>query len=157
MARVLARHGGILVAEDLLPFVVGENGARVFLDGEAVVREWVAGACDALAGHRAAVLELEPLLRCGRGRTAPLHTLAFLDAGRRGGASIDFRPLKPSQGLALLLQSGFTGLETSTDWPALLEICATIVTGAAVAEATVPDGLEALDRAARSYSRNSTS
>jgi hypothetical protein len=151
LARQFAAIGATLVSEDLLVISCEQDVPAVFVEGETVLHNWAAEQSPQLMGGGTVRIDADGLREAVRGATLPLHELLLVDRGRRSGAVIATQSLPPAEALVCLLEHGFGEVPHRKVWAELLETCRIIASASSIRRATLPQGLEALQAAARSY------
>ena len=155
-ARAFAKHGSQLISEDLIVLDLESGAPRVFVDAEGHVRRWFKEGARALEVDPAAALDIAALRSAATGPTLPVHTLWFLDAGRRGDRLVQ-KVISKTDALVELLTHAFLGADGEANWKRYLAAGQAIVAATTPCRMDLPDGLPALDEAIRSYRTNSAS
>jgi hypothetical protein len=152
LARTFAAQGAALISQDLLAIAVVRDQPVVYLDGETVLHRWASDQSARLVGSGSIEIDAAGLCDAVRGATLPLHDVLFIDPARRFGTAIAAEPMAPARALVCMLGHGFIELPQRDVWIEMLETGRAIVGASRVRSATIPDGLEALEAAARLYS-----
>jgi hypothetical protein len=155
-ARTLARHGGTLVAEDLIILAPDLTTPRVFVSAEAKVLAWAREATGELARGPGTTVDTDGLRAAADGPTFPVDTLWFLDARRRGDGFAR-TALPRATALAELLAHDFLGAAGHESWRRHLASGHSIISAVAAFEVALPDGLDRLDEAMKRYATTSAS
>ncbi|HEX5269107.1 MAG TPA: hypothetical protein VFW33_01405 [Gemmataceae bacterium] len=136
----LRRRGWQQVADDVI-FCAG--GRLVRLDGEDVLRAWV-------AGHDGRIDPTTPVDYAGLSRrlaapspagTAPLAAVAFLDEVRAAGAEFVARPLSGAEAFCGLVKYGFGGLPCPAAWRRQFEVYGALAARTTAVRLAAPEGL----------------
>jgi len=145
-----------LISEDLLVFAHDLSQPRVFIRGEAYVDDWSRAVSRKLLERPDRPVETSSLARAAMGETLPLGSLWFLDAKRRG-EKFQTRVLERTEALGLVLANSFLGAAGAASWRRHLAASHTITSAVDAFEIDVPNGLDRLDQALRTYTTNSAS
>jgi hypothetical protein len=148
-ARALARVDAKLISEDKLLFRPAGDRIEAMVDGERSVMEWVAAAAAQLSAGKP--ISCEGLDDAAAGESRPLRAIGFLDSRRRSGTSIQAVRLDRAEATRAFFRSTFHGSDQPADWQRLLEAAADATSRLSAHALTVPDGLPALEAAARNF------
>lgn len=150
-ARVLAERGATLVSEDKLlvrPDGVAWRGAEPFIEA------WVTQATQSLVAERR--VSCAALDGAAHGEQVPIAEIAFLDIVARRGHQLVARRLDIQEATAASFRGMFLGTGRAAGWRRQLETAATFAASVEGYAVTMPDGLNALGRAADALSRRGT-
>jgi hypothetical protein len=158
-ARAFSKGGWTLFSEDLIvidPDSLTLGPPRAYWRGEELAHAW---SREAATRARAGEIECSDLLphAVANGRTIAMADILFLGADRRNVRDITLARPSAGEALVLLLASNFLGSANASDWRTYFERSAAIVRTTNTFRASVPDGIEPLQAAARRYIVNSTS
>jgi hypothetical protein len=157
-ARTFAANGFELICEDKLVTWVTEKSMAAAIDGERKINQWIRVTRQSLDVHPERACDTTVLASCSEGPSRPVQSVFLLDSGRRAaGDSIQLRALPQSEAASELFQHAFYGSGLAQDWRTQLECVATLARTARVFVATMPEGLEALERAVRDYTETTAS
>lgn len=157
-ARAFARAGWRLVCEDKL--VLRPDGERLVsvIGGEARVVAWIAEARQRLVKPDSQDwCDASPLAEVLPGATQPVVGVILLGKERRNGTDIDASLLGSAQAAGEIFHHGFYGSPAAAEWRRQVRAAATIARTAQVFQATMPDGLDLLEQAARRYTEMTAS
>jgi hypothetical protein len=154
-ARTLSRCGYPLESEDLLVLGPDLSAPRVFVRGEATVNRWSIEIADAMQATNRP-LATEDLFAAHSGQTRPLGRFWFLDVARRRERFL-LRPLTPAQALPNVMNNQFLGAGAKQEWRRHLSVAQALASAVPASEAHLPNGLERLEQALRSYTTSSAS
>ncbi len=149
-ARSFVKAGAQPIAEDTL--IVAEGGAVV--GGEAALREWVEQSVPALLQGP---IGTAPLHACLDGARMPLSAVLVIEAARRAGDTIARTALGPTDALVRMIDNVFWGPKGRDSWGPAFRQCAALTAVTPIFDASAPQGLDALERAARDYISTYTS
>ena len=154
-ARTLAKHAGELISEDLLVFGPDLTNPAIFANGEARVHAWsVLASKEFEAGRR--TVPTSDLTHAASGAAISLRSLWFLDAGRRG-PTLTIRELSRADALGLITANQFLGAAGGQNWRRYFRAGHAIAATVKTYEVDMPNGLDRLDEALRTYTTNSAS
>jgi hypothetical protein len=154
-ARALAAAGRPMFCEDLLVLHERAPEPQVVTGAEVRVRQWAAATARALAASPAAEVNARPLAATAlSGGPTPLAALLFMDAARRGHGAMEAEAIAPLDCLSELLRANFLGSSAREDWRRFVALNTTLARSLPAARLRVPDGLEALQAAARGFDRS---
>jgi Coenzyme PQQ synthesis protein D (PqqD) len=156
-ARTFAANGFELICEDkLVAQVTGESVVAV-IDGERKINQWIRETRQSLDLQPTRLCDTTALANCSAGPSRPLESVFLVDSGRRAGDSIQLRALPQSEAASAMFQHAFYGSGLAQDWRTQLACVATLARTARVFVATMPAGLEGLERAVRDYTETMAS
>jgi Coenzyme PQQ synthesis protein D (PqqD) len=141
LARTLGAQGLRLVGEDLLLVVLDGERPEVLLDGETLLRRWVAAQVAQPVWTR---LETQGLDSVRHGPRRPLREILFPVRVSGSLPVVRRQPLPPSDALVRLLENSFAELAQPALWRQLLEVNRRLVETTRVARLEVPEGIDAL-------------
>jgi hypothetical protein len=158
-ARAFAETGARPFSEDLLVFRGGRQSAmeEVVLAGEAGVHAWARRAAERLSRDRGEAISSANLPEVAIGDGIPLHTLLFLDAGRRAGAEIRTRRIEGADGMIAIMSNHFLASTSVEAWRRFVAVARRLAETAQLYELTPPAELRLLSAAARTYMATLTS
>lgn len=155
-AQAFQAAGAHLVSEDLV--VLSATGDVVaYRNGEEIVHGWSARTAGVLLNRPESVIGCEELATAAEGAAMPLRTVWFVDSARREGAGFQLRRLPTVDGFIALLGQSFLAAADAESLQGHLAHTRRLAEAVTLLEATAPDGLENLVRAAANQSANSAS
>lgn len=156
-ARAFARSGDELISEDLVVLKAGTDSVGVVHSAEPSIRRWQAETEEKLRLDPETIVSSHPLRTIAEGPVIPLQGVSFLDVDRRRGDTIEQEILPRPVSLRFLLENLFLGTVQPARWREHLRQTRMIAGIVRTHGLTVPNGIDALTRAAQAYRTNSTS
>jgi hypothetical protein len=150
-ARAFAKAGAELVSEDLLVLDVAGDSVGIHVEGEPFARAWAQSSAGALQAAPEGTVSFQPLAGAPRGPMSRLDALWLVDAGRRANANFQLRALTTGDAVSTMLGNGILASTSPAQWRDFLRQVRWIAERTSPEEATLPDGLEPLSRAAERY------
>lgn len=151
-ARAFQSSGGRLLSEDLVVLTFPDGTPAMYEDAESIARTWARKVGTALEEEPDSPIDFAELRDVQQGPLLPLDSMWFVDVSRRRGVDLTLRRLTAREGVVSLLRDGMLASHQSDDWRKFLRRSRTIADRIRLSEATVPDGIERLEMAARIYS-----
>jgi hypothetical protein len=157
-ARAFAAAGRPLHSEDLVVVDPGGEVPAAFIEAEPAIRRWAADSGALLARQADYVIDSRGLraLVC-KGRVRALAGLLFVERGRRSGTEVRSEQISPVDSLAGLLQACFLGSADRDSWRVFVRSNTAVARSTRGANLWVPDGIEALTKAAARFDYNASS
>jgi hypothetical protein len=146
LGAALRRRGWQRVADDVI-FCAGDGLVR--LDGEDVLRTWVAGH-DGRIESAACVDYGELAQRLANPSpegTAALATIVFLNEVRATGPGFIAQPLSGTETFCGLVKYGFGGLPCPTAWKSQFEVYGALAERTTAVRLATPEGLASMEAA----------
>ena len=154
-ARAFDCSGFPLLAEDML-VISSLSPLSVHRGGEQAIRRWALASAEQLL--RTTQIEASGLRAAFDGPAIALGELWYIAADQRTPSNdqIARRRLGPTDGTLAVMASLFLGGISPPDWRRFLSLSGTIAASTPIFNACMPLGLDRLQRAAATYTKNST-
>jgi len=149
LAHLFAAQGTQLLSEDLVVVSLQGPVPEVMVDGEALIRRWVAAQAPGLANQRQ--IDTEELSGVTDGLRSRLREILFLRRTGQAAPTIRRESLPHADALVLMLENSFAELGQPAVWARVLEGSCRLVRETSMGCAHLPEGLELLAEAVAGY------